>query len=89
MFNALKNGRQGAENSHDVYCFQCGLLTDARSNGKAEGWNPDIISAGVSLPCTEAGIESDVGGRSSGWIDPTTRQLRVKELFQEKTRLCR
>jgi len=50
MFNALKNGRQGAENSHDVYCSQCGLLTDARSNNKAEGWNPDIFSAGVSLP---------------------------------------
>jgi len=87
MFNALKNGRQGAENSHDVYCSQCGLLTDARSNGKAEGWNPDIISAGVSLPCTEVGIESDVDGRPSGWIDPTTCQLRVKELFQAKTRL--
>ena len=57
MFNALKNGRQGAESSHDVYCSQCGLLTNARSNNKAEGWNPDILSAGVSLPCIVVSIE--------------------------------
>jgi len=37
MFNALKQGRQGAENMHDVYCSECGLLTPVRSRGNAEG----------------------------------------------------
>ncbi|KAG6370521.1 hypothetical protein JVT61DRAFT_11302 [Boletus reticuloceps] len=37
MFNALKQGRQGAENMHDVYCSECGLLTSVRSRDNAEG----------------------------------------------------
>ena len=37
MFNSLKNGRQGAETMHDVYCSECGLITPVRSRDNAEG----------------------------------------------------
>jgi len=37
MFNALRNGRQGAETMHDVYCSECGLLTPVRSRNNVEG----------------------------------------------------
>ncbi|KAF8545791.1 hypothetical protein OG21DRAFT_93120 [Imleria badia] len=37
MFNSLKQGRQGAETMHDVYCSECGVLTAVRSRNNAEG----------------------------------------------------
>ena len=48
MFNSLKNRRQGAENMHDVYCSECGLLTPVRSRNNAEGGAPTIELATVS-----------------------------------------
>ena len=47
MFLALKNGRQGKESVHDVYCSACGVMV-ARSRNNAEGGQPDIFLAGVS-----------------------------------------
>jgi len=41
MFNALKHGRQGDENMHDVYCSECGLLR-GNSRDNAEGGAPNI-----------------------------------------------
>lgn len=37
MFSALRNGRQGAETMHDMYCSEYGLLTPVRSRNNAEG----------------------------------------------------
>ena len=48
MFKALKESRQGRENTHDVYCSECGVLTDRRSRNNAEGGAPNIFVAGVS-----------------------------------------
>ena len=50
MFSSLKNGRQGAENMHDVYCSECGLLTPVRSRDSSEGGAdaPTIDVAAVS-----------------------------------------
>ena len=49
MFKALKESRQGMEPSHDVYCSECGMLTQCRSRNNAEGGAADIFLAGVSL----------------------------------------
>ncbi|KIM21093.1 hypothetical protein M408DRAFT_29813 [Serendipita vermifera MAFF 305830] len=46
MFKALKESRQGMENSHDVYCSECGLLTACRSTNNAEGGKENIHLAG-------------------------------------------
>ena len=48
MFKALKDGRQGQENKHDVYCSECGLLTMARTGDQSEGPAANIFRAGVS-----------------------------------------
>ena len=48
IFNSLITGRQGLENAHDVYCSECGTLTNARSNDDKEGGQPNIYMAGVS-----------------------------------------
>ena len=47
MFNALRNGRQGDEVMHDVYCSECGAVV-AYSRDKAEGGAPHISLATVS-----------------------------------------
>lgn len=47
IFNALRNGRQGDEVKHDVYCSECGLIV-AHSRDDAEGGAPDIRVAHVS-----------------------------------------
>ena len=47
MFLAFKNGHQGKESVHDVYCSACGVMV-ARSRNNAEGGQPDIFLAGVS-----------------------------------------
>ena len=47
MFLAIKNGLQGKESVHDVYCSACGVMV-ARSRNNAEGGQPDIFLAGVS-----------------------------------------
>ena len=47
MFLAFKNGRQGKESVHDVYCSACGEMI-ARSRNNVEGGQPDIFLAGVS-----------------------------------------
>jgi len=44
MFNALRNGRQGDEVMHDVYCSECGAVV-AYSRDKAEGGAPNISLA--------------------------------------------
>ena len=49
MFKSLQESRQGKENAHDVYCSECGALTDRRSRNNAEGGAPNIFVAGVSL----------------------------------------
>ena len=46
MFLAFKNGHQGKESVHDVYCSACGVMI-ARSRNNAEGGQPDIFLAGV------------------------------------------
>ena len=46
MFQAFKNGHQGKESVHDVYCSACGIMI-ARSRNNAEGGQPDIFLAGV------------------------------------------
>jgi hypothetical protein len=48
MFMALKNGRQGNETEHDVYCSECGTLTAARCPDDSEGPQANIQLAGVS-----------------------------------------
>jgi len=45
MFLAFKNGHQGKETVHDVYCSACGAMI-ARSRNNAEGGQPDIFLAG-------------------------------------------
>ena len=52
MFNSLRNGRQGAETMHDVYCSECGLLTTVRSRNNAEG--------GSEAPTIELATVSDI-----------------------------
>ena len=47
MFLAFKNGNQGKDSVHDVYCSACGVMI-ARSRNNAEGGQPDIYLAGVS-----------------------------------------
>ena len=47
IFLAFKNGHQGNESVHDVYCSACGVMV-ARSRNNAEGGQPDIFLAGVS-----------------------------------------
>ena len=47
MFLAFKNGHQGKDSVHDVYCSACGVMI-ARSRNNAEGGQPDIYLAGVS-----------------------------------------
>ena len=47
MFLAFKNGHQGKESVHDVYCSACGEMI-SRSRNNAEGGQPDIFLAGVS-----------------------------------------
>ena len=59
LFNALRNGRQGAETMHDVYCSECGLLTPVRSRNNAEG--------GAEAPTIElAKVRIMTGIRSGG-----------------------
>jgi hypothetical protein len=67
MFMALKNSRQGMENSHDVYCSECGLLTVARSRNNAEGGAANIFLAGVSQVPTQISelVSSSNSRRSS------------------------
>jgi len=45
MFHAFKNGQQGKQSVHDVYCSACGVMI-ARSRNNAEGGQPDIFLAG-------------------------------------------
>ena len=47
IFNAVKNRQFPKETMHDVYCSECGKLTQARSRNNAEGGADDIASAGV------------------------------------------
>ncbi|KAL0952168.1 hypothetical protein HGRIS_008781 [Hohenbuehelia grisea] len=46
MFEALKDRRMPKENMHDVYCSECGTLTQCRSRNNAEGGAPNILEAG-------------------------------------------
>lgn len=56
MFQALKDGRQGIETSHDVYCSECGRLTIMRSKDNCEGGAEDIQLAGVSFTDEYSGV---------------------------------
>ena len=47
IFFAIKNGHQGKDSVHDVYCSACGVMI-ARSRNNAEEGQPDIFLAGVS-----------------------------------------
>lgn len=49
IYNALKNGRQGDENAHDVYCSGCGTISPMRADGDLEGPASNIWLAGVSF----------------------------------------
>lgn len=53
MFEALKDRRMPKENMHDVYCSQCGTLTQCRSRNKAEGGAADIKDAPVRVTESE------------------------------------
>jgi hypothetical protein len=58
MFNALRNGRQGAETMHDVYCSECGLLTPVRSRNNVEG-GAEAPTIELAKVCIITEIEDD------------------------------
>jgi len=57
MFLAFKNGHQGKETVHDVYCSACGVMI-ARSRNNAEGGQPDIFLDNYAM--FKKGSESDI-----------------------------